>query len=243
MLIKSLAAEWLKMRKSYIWSILAALPAVSILIGTANYYANKSVLTNGWYSLWTQVSLFYGEFFLPVLIAICCAYLCRLEHFNKNWYQVMTAPVSRSAIFISKLAIAGIMMLIVQAFFLLLYFCAGKALGLASPFPIETVDWMSRGLYASIAISAVQLALSIRIRSFAVPIGISICAAFIRLGMYVMKLGMFYPYSLLTIGMGALSQESLTIAENGLFLAMNSLFIVIVSAIAIRYLSKRDVVA
>lgn len=65
MLIKSLAAEWLKMRKSYIWSILAALPAVSILIGTANYYANKSVLTNGWYSLWTQVSLFYGEFFLP----------------------------------------------------------------------------------------------------------------------------------------------------------------------------------
>ncbi|MEJ8544729.1 ABC transporter permease [Brevibacillus borstelensis] len=243
MLRTCIGAEWLKIRRSYLGIILLALPVVSIMIGGANYYFNQGTLTNGWYSLWTQASLFYGEFFLPVLIAICCAYICRLEHLNKNWYQVMTAPVSPTAIFLSKLAIAGILMLAVQLFFLLLYFCTGMLLKVPSPFPPETFGWVMRGLLAALSISAVQLALSIRIRSFAVPIGISICAVFFGLGMYVMKLGMLFPYSLLTIGMGVLSQESLTNVESGLFFVMNSLFIIIVSAIAIRQLSKKDIIA
>lgn len=243
MLKKCISAEWLKLHHSHMWLILMALPIFSILIGCTNYYFNQSALTNGWYSLWTQVSLFYGEFFLPVLIAICCAYVCRLEYMNKNLNAVMTAPISVSSIFFAKLIIVGILVFMVQIFFLTLYLCAGKLLGLSQQFPIETFGWVLRGWIASITISAVQLGLSVRIRSFAVPIGISICAVFIGLGMYVTKMGMFFPYSLLTIGMGVMSQESLLSTQNNLFYIMNLIFIILASVFSIRHLSEADVTA
>lgn len=243
MLKRSIHAEWIKLHHSHMWLILIVLPVFSILLGCANYYFNRSVLTNGWYSLWTQVSLFYGEFFLPVLIAICCAYVCRLEHMNKNWNAVMTAPISASSIFLSKLIIVGILIFMVQLLFCTLYLFTGKLLGLPAQIPSETIGWIVRGWVASITISAIQLGLSLRIRSFAAPIGISICTVFLGLGMYVGKLGMFFPYSLLTIGMGVLSQENLTAIQNIQFFAMNIIFVILVSTFSILRLKKADVIA
>lgn len=243
MLTRCIRVEWLKLRHSRMWLVLMILPLFSVLIGCANYYFNQAALQNGWYSLWTQVSLFYGEFFLPVLIAICSAYVCRLEHMNKNWNSVMTAPISAAHVFVSKLVVVGALILSVQLFFVVLYFCAGKLFGLPSQFPVETFGWIIRGWFASITIGAIQLWLSMRIRSFAVPIGISVCAVFIGLGMYVMHLGMFFPFSLLTIGMGVLSQESMTGIETIRFFAMNFIFIVTISVLAVRRLKKTDVIA
>lgn len=241
-MIRSLSAEWLKLRHSRIGWILAALPAISLFIGGANYYFNQSVLQNGWYSLWTQVSLFYGEFFLPVLIAICCAYLCRLEHVNRNWNAVLTAPVSVASVFIAKLAVVSMLILVVQLLFFALYIVAGIGFGLSSPLPDEAMGWILRGWIASISISSVQLGLSVRIRSFAAPIGICLCAVFVGLGLYVAKLGMFFPYSLLTVGMGVMSQDGLSGADNSLFYMMNILFIVILSSLTIRRLRTADVI-
>lgn len=243
MLQRCISAEWLKLRHSHIGLIMTALPAISVLIGSANYYMNQGVLHNGWYSLWTQASLFYGEFFLPVLIAICCAYVCRLEHLNKNWNMIMTAPVRIAYLFLAKLIVVAALVFLVQLFFALLYYGAGKLFGLTGAFPAETFGWIARGWLASVTISAVQLWLSLVIRSFAVPIGISICAALIGLGMYVAKLGMLFPHSLLTIGMGAISQDRLTQADTILFLTMNTLFLAAVSLIAVRRLKKKDVSA
>lgn len=242
MLKRCVEAEWLKLRRSRMWLILMSLPVVSVTIGCANYYFNQSVLQEEWYSLWTQVSLFYGEFFLPVLIAICCAYVCRLEHMNKNWNAVMSAPIPVSHVFLAKLVVVGSLVLIVQVFFTVLYFFAGKQFGLVSPFPREVFGWVLRGWFASVTIGAIQLWLSMRIKSFAVPIGISVCAVFIGLGMYVAKLGMFFPYSLLTIGMGVLSQESLTTGNIGLFFVVNIIFIITISGLAIHRLKKADVI-
>lgn len=243
MLKRCVAAEWLKMRHSKMLLILMVLPVFSILIGSANYYFNRSVLQDGWYSLWTQVSLFYGEFFLPVLIAICCAYICRIEHMNKNWYTVMTAPLSSAHVFIAKLVIVAWLVFVVQLFFTLLYYGAGRWLGLQAQMPFEIFRWVMLGWFASLSICAVQLSLSMRIKSFAVPIGISICAVFIGLGLYVANLGVLFPYSLLTIGMGVLSQESLSPNSFSAFLVMNVLFIVIFSTLSIRWLSRTDVTA
>ena len=241
MLTKSILAEWMKLRHSRMLLVLIVLPTISILIGCTNFYFNQGILQNEWYSLWTQVSLFYGEFFLPVLIAICSSYVCRLEHMNRNWNVLMTAPVTVPSIFIAKLTIVGILIIFVQIYFLLLYYCAGNMFGFSSFFPVETFGWIFRGWIASITISTIQLFLSLRIRSFAAPIGLSLCGVFLGLGMYVLKIGMFFPFSLLTIGMGVISQESLTIAENILFFFMNAFFIILFSTISIGKLKKTDV--
>jgi len=243
MLIRCIRAERMKLRHSRMWLILMLLPVISLLIGCANYAANQAILDKGWYSLWTQASLFYGQFFLPVLIAILCAFMWRLEHVNKNWNAVMTAPVGAAHLFFAKLIMTSVLTFSVQAFFGLLYYIAGVAMGLSLQMPVEIIGWIAGGWVASITVNAVQLLLSMRIRSFAVPIGISVCAVFAGLGLYVAKAGMLFPYSLLTIGMSALSQESLSPAQMQQFFIMNLFFIVLVSGLAIHRLRSVDVVA
>jgi Uncharacterized protein conserved in bacteria len=240
---RSISAEWLKLRHSRVGLILAVLPILSWLIGCANYYFNQGVLQNGWYSLWTQVSLYYGEFFLPILIAICCSYVCRLEHQNRNWNMILASPVSVGNIFLAKLIVVSILILFAQVLFMGLYLLAGTLFPIHEPFPIETIEWALRGWYASLSISALQLGLSLRFRSFATPIGISLCAVLIGLGMYIAKLGLFFPFSLLTIGMSVLSQDKLTDIQNILFWVMNMVFIITFVSMSIRRLKKKDIVS
>lgn len=239
---RSISAEWLKLRHSRIGLVLAVLPIISTLIGCANFYFNRGVLQNGWYSLWTQVSLFYGEFFLPILIAICCAYVCRLEHLNRNWNMVLTSPVSVASVFLSKLIVVSVLILFAQALFMGLYWIAGTLFSLG-PFPVETIGWAVRGWYASLSIIALQLGLSMQIRSFATPIGISLCAVFVGLGMYIAKLGIFFPFSLLTIGMSVLNQDKLTDIQNILFWVVNMAFIIIFVTMSVDRLKNKDIVS
>ena len=243
MLRRCISAEWMKLRHSRIWMILMIMPIISVLIGSANFYMNQGVLKKEWYSLWSQVGLFYGEFFLPILIAICCAYMWRLEHNNKNWNMIMTAPVPATGIFLAKLTVVGVLLLFVQLFFLALYIIGGKLAGIASDLPAELAGWVFRGWMAALTIGTMQLALSMRIRSFAAPIGIGLCAVFIGLGMYVTHLELFFPHSLLTTGMGVLSQTSLSTGESVLFAIMNLLYIVVISTVTIHRMRKSDIVA
>ncbi|MDH6352510.1 ABC transporter permease [Brevibacillus sp. 1238] len=236
-------AEWLKMRRSHIWVVFMLLPLVSVIIGWANYVMNQGTLQKEWYSLWSQVGLFYGEFFFPILIAIGCSYQCRLEHQNKNWHLVLTAPVSLAALFAAKLGVVATLLLLVQAFFCLLYVCGGLLAGLPASLPAELPGWLLRGWIAAMTIAVFQLALSMRIKSFATPVGIGLCAVFFGLGMYVLKLGLFFPHSLLTVGMGVLSQEGLDFGSNVVFLLMNALFGVGISTVVFRRLRKSDVLA
>lgn len=240
---RSISAEWLKLRHSRIILILAVLPIISTLIGCANFYFNQGALQNGWYSLWTQVGLFYGEFFLPILIAICCSYICRLEHLNRNWNMILSSPVSVANVFFSKLIVVSMLILFAQMLFIGLYWLAGTIFSLPGQFPIETIGWSIRGWYASLSISALQLGLSLRIRSFATPIGISLCAIFIGLGLYTVKLGLFFPFSLLIVGMSVLSQENLTIIQHILFWIVNMAFIIIFATMSIQRLKNKNIVS
>ncbi|RXZ80910.1 multidrug ABC transporter permease [Paenibacillaceae bacterium] len=242
-MLRSISAEWLKLRHSRIILVLTVLPVISLMIGCANYYFNREALSNGWYSLWTQASLFYGEFFLPILVAICCAFVCRLEHLNRNWHMILTSPVSVGSVFLSKLVIVSLLLLFAQTLFFGLYLLAGNLFSLVAPFPMETLVWTIRGWFACLSISALQLGLSIRMRSFATPIGISLCAVFVGLGMYIAKLGMFFPFSLLTIGMSVLNQDGLSSVQNIMFWTMNTVFIIIFSSLTIRRLKNKDIVS
>ncbi|WP_440896692.1 ABC transporter permease [Amphibacillus sp. Q70] len=240
---RSLSAEWLKLRHSKIILVIAILPILSLMIGSANFYMNQEVLEGGWFSLWSQVGLFYGEFFLPILIAICCAYICRLEHTNQNWNMVMSAPVTIGSIYVAKFVIVSLLILFAQFIFVGLYWVAGTLLSLQGSLPVEVIGWTLRGWFASLAIIAFQLGLSLRLRSFATPIGISLCAVFAGLLMYVSHVGLFFPFSLLTIGLSVLNQDSLTGLQNILFWGMILFFILLFSIRSIRQLKTKDIVS
>ena len=49
MLIRSIHAEFLKLRRSFIWLAMLVLPFLSAGLGTANYLNNLGMLTEQWY--------------------------------------------------------------------------------------------------------------------------------------------------------------------------------------------------
>ena len=92
MVLRCLRAELMKCRRAPVWLAFLVLPLFPAVLGTFNYLGNLEVLDAGWYSLWTQHTLFASMFFLPAQFGVFCAWQWRLEHADHNWNAALTAP-------------------------------------------------------------------------------------------------------------------------------------------------------
>lgn len=210
----------MKLKKSNVWTFVAIIPVISILFGSGNYYMNREILQNQWHSLWTQVSLFYSFFFYAITIAITASYSWRMEHKDNNWNRILALPYTYSQIIISKLISISVVSLFIQSILLLFYYVAGKFIfQFQMEFPYEVficgvVNWI-----ISIAICAMQSFISMKIKSFSIPVGIALFLCFIGIGFYVLNetglenLAYFSPNSLLILGMPSNKSEILEISE------------------------------
>ncbi|MCM1387981.1 MAG: ABC transporter permease [Bacillus sp. (in: Bacteria)] len=237
-IFKTITAERMKLKRSPVWLAFFALPILSAFFGTFNYMNNRGVLQNEWYSLWTQHSLFLCYLFMPALIGTYCSYLWRLEHMRNNWNSFLTAPVPLSALYLGKLFQAVVMIIAGNAWIFLLYFLCGKFCGLPGYIPKESAGWFLCGIVGGIAICCIQLAVSMLIRSFAVPIGVSLAGSIGGLVMTNQGWGLYYPYSLYSLGMRANNpQRALDIK---VFTISSILYIVLFSAISVYALRKHS---
>lgn len=233
-------AEAQKLRHSIIWIGALLIPIIPAIMGTFNYAQNLEVLTGGWYSLWTQYTLFYSLFFYAPLIALYSSYLWRLEHTGNNWNILMTMPVSAKNIFAGKLGIILTVTLFTQLWVYLLYIVGGKCIGLAGLPPVTTLLWALRGTLAAIAIGCLQLLLSMCIRNFAIPIGIALAGGFIGLILSNLDMGLYWPYSLLMMGMNSNSYEDKMNGSVLPFLFSVALFLFVFFSISVRILKNRE---
>lgn len=103
------------------------------------------ILDSLWYSLWTQTTLFYSNFFFGPLIAVYCAYLWRVENFNHNRNALMTAPVPIPILYLSQFLAIACVTLLTQLWVGVLYFISGRAVGMTGFPPIQTCFWLLRG--------------------------------------------------------------------------------------------------
>ena len=95
MLFACMRAELMKLKRSFIWSVFLILPVISTIMGCFNYLQNTDIVGVSWYSLWTQTTLFYSNFFYAPLIAVYCAYLwLSLIHiyFRSLWPPASPSP-------------------------------------------------------------------------------------------------------------------------------------------------------
>ena len=236
-------AENKKLRHSVIWAACILIPIIPAIMGTFNYQQNLGILTGKWYSLWSQLSLFYASFFYAPLIALSCSYLWRLEHLNHNWNVLMTAPVSIPNIFFSKLAVIFKVTLITQIWLAVLFLLCGKLIGLPGWVPSQILVWILRGTLAAMAIGALQLLLSMCIRSFSVPIGIALAGGVAGLVISNKGLGLYWPYALMLMGMNSNKNEDTLAGHSLSFFLSVLLFFLAFSGISILLLKKRDVKA
>ena len=242
MLKNTFAAERLKLKGSLIWLAFFFLSAFSVFLGAVNFSYNQEMLTHQWQSLWTQVSLFYGNLFLPILIAIACAYEWRLEHTGRNWNALMTVPVPRRDIYWGKFAAVAVFSLLAQILFLALYFCAGRIFRFSDPFPAsDAARWFFCAWLGSLAVAAMQLLFSMVIRSFAVPIGLELLFCILGFGLAAKGKWQFSPNSLLIAGLGSVNQDALGAVDMGTFVLICFLFIFLFCLLSLFFLRKRDI--
>ncbi|MCI1966444.1 MAG: ABC transporter permease [Oscillospiraceae bacterium] len=243
MFFRTFRAEQMKMQHSPVWLAFFIFPILPVVMGTFNYLQNVDILQDAWYSLWTQHTLFTCYFFFPPLIGVYCSYLCRLEHLNHNWNAVMTAPVPVADLYFSKLISASMMVLLTQVWNGILFIISGKLCGLNAPIPTELAGWLLCGALGGIVICALQLCLSLFIRSFAVPVGIALIGGIGGLVAMAKGYGAWFPYSLLSVGMRANQPSGAMQCGTEQFVLVSCFYVTAGVVFAVLWLKKRDVVA
>ena len=152
----------------------------------------------------------------------------------------MTAPVPPRAIFTGKLFTVGKLILFTHTVMGILFIICGKIAGLSGWPSLTIIRGLLMGCLAGFAMAALQLLLSMRIRSFAIPIGISLIGGVLGLVLTSMNLGMFWPYSLLALGMNANGRDVLGTTDTIIFIITCFCFTLLFTGIATRQLSKKD---
>lgn len=240
MLLACVKTERKKLHHSNLWVAFLLIPLLPTVMGAANYMNNLGLLKSEWYSLWTQHSLFYANFFYAPLIALYCSYIWRVEHLNYNWNHLMTMPVSAADVFLSKLLLAMRCTVGLQLWMWVLFLIAGKAVGLPGLPDVQILGWLLRGSLGAFAITALQLVLSMMIRSFAVPIALALLGSVAGLLASNGGLGLFWPYSLMLMGMNANKTEDMVSSSLG-FGVSTLVFFLVFTGFGIYWLRRKDV--
>lgn len=241
MLFTCIQTEFLKLKKSFVWLACFIIPIIPAIMGTGNYLGNLAILKGEWYALWTQHTLFYACFFFAPLISVYCAYLWRVENFGHNRNVLMTAPVPLSCIFLGKLSVTFLVTLITQLWMFLLFTVSGMLIGLPGLPPLTLLGWCLRATLGGLVCATAMLLLSMCIRSFALPIGLSLVLTIIGFLFSNKGWGLYYPFSLIASGMNANTYDDKLSGNMLPFFASCILYLILFSGIAIRLLQTQDV--
>lgn len=241
MLFQLLKTERMKMRRSPAWIAFFIMPIIPALLGTINYLGNIDILESEWYSLWTQHTLFTCYFFLPILLGIYCSYLMLLEHQNHNWNKMLTMPVPRGMIFLSKLLMASLMMFASEVWIGILFILSGKFVGMSAPIPWGSIiTWCGFGTLGGIVMASIQLLLSLFIKSFALPVGIALAGGLSGLVFLAKGMGHIWPYSLMAYGMNSNAPQQMMESGYMSFVMICVTYIVVITVLSSLILSKKD---
>lgn len=242
MLYRCIQAENRKLHASPIWIMFFLLPVISAGYGTFNYLQNLELLTKSWYSLWTQHTLFYSLFFFPAMVAIYAAYLWRLEHLGHNWNLIMAAPVHPLALFCAKFVVVVKLVLLTQLLIFALYCLCGKVFAdLTGWPPLNTLFFLLRGALGGLSVVALQLLLSMVIRSFAAPVFIALFGGIVGMMAASRSKGLYWPYALMQYGMNSNKSEDLLAGNYPIFVVACLVWLVAFFLLAHVLLTHRDV--
>ena len=241
MLLRCLNAELQKCRRSPVWLAFLVLPIFPAILGTGNYLSNLDALGNGWYSLWSQHTLFSSMFFLPALLGVFCSWQWRLEHTDHNWNSFLTAPVPVRDLYAAKLILAAGVSVLAQGCIGVLFLLSGKIAGLSAPIPPELLSWLLYGALGGVAVCAIQLFLSHIIRAFAPPVALALIGGIAGLLFTARGLGYVFPYSLLCLGMRANNPQM--VLRPFSFLLSVLIYGIVFVFLALWYLKRREIAA
>lgn len=177
MMFKLIKSEWIKVRKSPVWIPILIGPMLAIGLGMLDVNNNHEYKEgiNRWVWMYPMLISFYSIMFLPLLSGIIASLLCRFEHLTGGWKQMLTLPVSRSKIYLTKLAYLYAALGFTQLLLLLGVLIAGFMRHITDPVPwLFIFKSLFGGWIALFPLAALQLFISTVWKSFGMPFAINI---------------------------------------------------------------------
>ncbi|MFD2657842.1 ABC transporter permease [Gracilibacillus thailandensis] len=170
-----LHSEWFKLRKSKVTLILFVGPLIGLFIGLTGNSLNVGEQMNQWYAPLFMMNFTYAILFLPLITGVLASVICRYEHQEGGWKQLLALPVTRGKVFLTKYLLLILLVLFMQILYLGAIYAVGTIEGFTDPFPL-TIVWKSiiGGWVATMPLVALQLWLSILFKSFAAPFAVNV---------------------------------------------------------------------
>ncbi|MCL3777205.1 MULTISPECIES: ABC transporter permease [unclassified Actinomyces] len=200
-LIDLMAVEALKLRRSLVWVFTLLLPALTVITGSVNYAGNQGVLSPGWASYTSQVTLFYGLLFLSVGVALVCAAVWRPEHRGTSWNAMRTTPASVAQVAVAKTLVTMVPVLAMQVVLVSLTWLSGAVvLRLPGGLPAVVAVAGALTVVAALPLVALQSLLAMVLRSFGTPVALGLVGTVVGIALSVKAsaLARLWPYSLVT---------------------------------------------
>lgn len=191
-----MSSEWFKLRKSKVLSLLLVAPLIGLLGGLAGSIPGMEGI-NEWYGKIVMMNFSYGVLLLPLITGVFAAVICRYEHQEGGWKQLLALPVTRGNVYLAKFLVLILMMLVMQLLYLGSIYLVGTIGAITDPFPMDIV-WKSilGGWVATFPLIALQLWLSLIFNSFAMPFAINVIFTIPNiLVLNSEKFSPFYPWS------------------------------------------------
>lgn len=197
MLLSMMSSEWMKLRKSNITPIILTGPFIGLVIGLTSNLTESINEMNEWTVSLIVMNLTYALLFLPLITGVLASLICRYEHQAGGWKQLLSLPVHRTNVFLSKYIVVMILVLVMQTLYLGAIFAVGMIKGYTDHFPmIIVVKSIFGGWIATFPLVALQLWLSTMWKSFAAPFA---CNIFFTLPTILVvnseRFGPYYPWA------------------------------------------------
>ncbi|AYV72284.1 ABC transporter permease [Bacillus sp. PK3-056] len=195
-----LYVERLKLKRSKLWLLYFIGPLLGVFLAYINFFKNYDLFMqpgdNEWIEVWTQVALFMGPFVLPIMVGIYAALVCRSEHIGGGWKQLLALPIKHSEIFLGKFLTVVKMVVITMLILLIFFIGFGYLKGVEGSLPLFTIlGFMIRGILACLPLILLQLIISIRAKTFGIPLAVSIIFTLPAIIVASTPLGQIYPWT------------------------------------------------
>ncbi|MFD1736508.1 ABC transporter permease [Bacillus salitolerans] len=166
------SAEILKWRKTKIYQLILLSPIISMASAVSGEF---DMSDNRWLNTYVAMIFTHGTLFLPMVTGVFAGYLCRYEHLDGGWKQMLTLPIHRSHLYFVKFTTIMLLIAIMQLLLLPGLFLAGTIKGITDPIPYELLlRGITGGWIATFPLVALQLWVSSAWKSFAAPMAINV---------------------------------------------------------------------
>ncbi|MDO4355332.1 MAG: ABC transporter permease [Clostridia bacterium] len=149
-----LSIEFRKLRRSHIGWLLVIAPALVVSSGVAHisqYFTPE--YTDAWSAMFIQSALLYAYYLLPLTMVVACALISGRETQCGGLRKMLSLPIDRRLLSLSKFCVLVGLLLLELALFFLTFLTAGgiatRAMGVSEAMPLADLLRWCAGLFAT----------------------------------------------------------------------------------------------